>query len=291
MEWNKILCAVDGSEASLKGAEQARSLAGALDAELFHVCVIPTDLSSLPGPPLQPEARRALHETAEEDLEHLAKLAARDEIEARGTIIDGDPAEAIISAASLQKSDLIVLAARGTTTVEKWLLGGTTIKVLQHSPVPVLVTKGEQRHTAFKRILCGVDGSIESEYAVRTAVDLARAYGGEICIAHVGDAGTGSSPYSTVAAEYLREKAQAWIDSDIGRLQDEASRVGVDSSTVFLMGDVTESILTHASEWNADLIAVGSRGLGGFSKLRLGSTSYKLCEYADRSVLVTRFPG
>ncbi len=290
MEWKKILCAVDGSEASLLGAEQARSLAGTLAAELFHVCVIPSDLSSLPGPPLQPEVRRALHETAEEDLEHLAKLASRDKIEARGAIIDGDPADAIISAASLQKSDLIVLAARGTTAVEKWLLGGTTTKVLQHSPVPVLVTKGKKRHTTFKRILCGVDGSKESEFAVRTAIDLAQGYDGEICIAHVGDLGNGPSPYSTVEAEYLQEKAQAWIDSDIGRLQDEASRQGVDSSTVFLMGDVTESMLTHASEWNADLIAVGSRGLGGFSKLRLGSTSYRLCEYANRSVLVTRFP-
>ncbi|RVH85207.1 universal stress protein, partial [Sinorhizobium medicae] len=53
-------------------------------------------------------------------------------------------------------------------------------------------------------------------------------------------------------------------------------------------GDYAETILAVADEVDADLIVVGSRGLGGLRGLLVGSVSQKVVQHADCSVLVVR---
>nr|WP_273545378.1 universal stress protein [Sinorhizobium medicae] len=53
-------------------------------------------------------------------------------------------------------------------------------------------------------------------------------------------------------------------------------------------GDYAETILGVADEVDADLIVVGSRGLGGLRGLLVGSVSQKVVQHSDCSVLVVR---
>jgi nucleotide-binding universal stress UspA family protein len=50
-------------------------------------------------------------------------------------------------------------------------------------------------------------------------------------------------------------------------------------------------LLEVADEVDADLIAVGSRGLGGFPELLLGSTSTQLAQHSRRPVLIVPHPA
>ena len=49
---------------------------------------------------------------------------------------------------------------------------------------------------------------------------------------------------------------------------------------------VAEAILSSADKLDADMIVLGSRGLGGVGSLLLGSVSHRVLQHADRPVLV-----
>jgi nucleotide-binding universal stress UspA family protein len=60
--------------------------------------------------------------------------------------------------------------------------------------------------------------------------------------------------------------------------------------TVIEPGRAAELLMAHASEWFADLIVVGSRGLGAAASAVLGSVSAHLVDHAPCPVLVARSP-
>ena len=64
-----------------------------------------------------------------------------------------------------------------------------------------------------------------------------------------------------------------------------ADDAGVDAEAELLVG---YQILRLADDVGADLIVVGSRGLGGLKSMIVGSTSREVLAHADRPVLVVR---
>lgn len=55
-------------------------------------------------------------------------------------------------------------------------------------------------------------------------------------------------------------------------------------------GDVATTILRTAEELKADMIVMGTRGLGGVMSFLLGSVSHGVVQHADRAVLVVPSP-
>ena len=55
-----------------------------------------------------------------------------------------------------------------------------------------------------------------------------------------------------------------------------------------LLGQQQETILAQSEDWNADLIVLGSRGLGGVTRLLLGSVSSAVLSHANCSVEIAR---
>ena len=67
-----------------------------------------------------------------------------------------------------------------------------------------------------------------------------------------------------------------------------ADDAGVDAEAELLVGYPPNQILRLADDVGADLIVVGSRGLGGLKSMIVGSTSREVLAHADRPVLVVR---
>ncbi len=55
-------------------------------------------------------------------------------------------------------------------------------------------------------------------------------------------------------------------------------------------GDIAAAILASASDVDADVIVLGTRGLSGVKSLMMGSVSHAVLHHADRAVLVVPSP-
>src|SRR5262245_23443850 len=66
----------------------------------------------------------------------------------------------------------------------------------------------------------------------------------------------------------------------------KADLVAIESAAI--IGDAREAILDEAEKWKADLLVLGSRGLGGFKRFLLGSVASGVLTHAPCSVRIVR---
>ncbi|HEY9355519.1 MAG TPA: universal stress protein [Arthrobacter sp.] len=134
------------------------------------------------------------------------------------------------------------------------------------------------------RILAGVDGSAPSRLALEWAVTEARLRHGQVRVVTAWQ-----FPPVTVGMEGLIRDPDVFPQA-ARRLQNETLQ-RVDSEGVTVTGDVVQGhpadVLLRSAE-NADLLVVGSRGLGGFTGMLLGSVSTLILHHSPCPVLVVR---
>jgi nucleotide-binding universal stress UspA family protein len=141
------------------------------------------------------------------------------------------------------------------------------------------------RPMAIERILIGVDGSEDSRRALEWAVDLAGRLDAEVVAVHaLGlleqlDPGGAPVPTASHRDEIVRVFEQEWCAP-----LDSAD--GVRSRRLVEDGPPAMVLLRVAEQDGVDLIVVGSRGIGGFDELLLGSTSTQVMHHSPVPVTV-----
>ncbi len=137
-----------------------------------------------------------------------------------------------------------------------------------------------------KQIVIATDGSEGGRAAVETGLGLARSTGAAVTLLFVRAAPPpiiGDPLYQRALHEGL-EKARAVLDE----AEAAAAEAGVPHDTEILEGDPAKEIVQLARMRDADLIVVGSRGLGAVAGAMLGSVSNAVVHRADRPVLVAK---
>jgi nucleotide-binding universal stress UspA family protein len=132
------------------------------------------------------------------------------------------------------------------------------------------------------RIVVGVDGSAIADRALRWAVDEAVLRGAELELV-LGYVLQVHAPQS----ESSRDIAELRMHATVERSADLLQRVTWKTVLSPLLGRPYADAVLDAGD-DADLIVVGSRGLGGFRELLLGSTSYRVAAHAAAPVAVVR---
>jgi len=82
--------------------------------------------------------------------------------------------------------------------------------------------------------------------------------------------------------------AEKTVRPQLDDLKKVCSARGVEIETAILKGHPAESIVKFASERKADLIIMGTRGIGGFKSLIIGSVAQKVVSYSKVPVLVIK---
>jgi nucleotide-binding universal stress UspA family protein len=138
----------------------------------------------------------------------------------------------------------------------------------------------------YKRILYATDGSPAARHALSHARDLAQRYAAELYLVHVFRhiEEFGRSPYFS---ELEADRKQA-ADTVIGQAMAELEGAGVSVHIEPCEGSPAEAILQVAAVRHCDLIVLGSRGLGTFQGLLLGSVSDRVARHAPCPVLIVR---
>lgn len=140
----------------------------------------------------------------------------------------------------------------------------------------------------FKKILVGNDGSEHAADAIARALEIAGRYKAELVVAHVAQIPAAiyvGAPYAPIDinAEVERsnttaaEKAKAVLDAH-----------SANARYIELQGSPADALCKLAEEEDADLIVVGSRGLGAVTRFVLGSVSDRIVHHAPCDVLVVR---
>jgi len=194
----------------------------------------------------QPQHPRAA--IAEAGFVHVADLTAT-----------GDP-RVVLS----RQSDLLVIGPRGPGLLKALHLGSTADWLLLHPPAPLVIARHGH---AVQRVVVCTDGSPHARRVIDVVAGLPWLDQTTITVVAIDDGRIDPDAAVADARRQLVATAAA-VDVHLDR------------------GEPTAAIHGYLTEAAPDLVALGTRGLTGLRRLRLGSTASAVARTAACSVLV-----
>jgi nucleotide-binding universal stress UspA family protein len=289
----KIVLGIDESPCSRTALEFMKRMPWARDADWRLVSVVRDPMTVYVMSVMAAEAVEAMQ--VQRDAQTSWLKGIDDElreagVSCRATVDVSDARTSLVQAAHDEHADLLVVGAHGRTGLPRWMLGSVAAHVVVHAPCSVLVVKRafEPRDTRPMTILLGVDGSPCSEEAVSLVRRLSWPRDTRLhllsAIAPPRHPFVEAGPISIHAA---REEAR--IQQEIvSRYERLARDAGWTTESSVPDGDPRTELVSTATRLDADLIAVGSHGRTGLSRLVLGSVASHLVSHAPCSVLVVK---
>jgi nucleotide-binding universal stress UspA family protein len=300
--FRQILVPVDSSPFAEQALPHAITLAKAARARVHLVMVHEMQPLGERIVTLGSDLVEAHSREVEED--YLAMLAQRlagnlgEEPEVR--LLSGAVAAALTRYASRKGIDLIVMSTHGRGGLNRAWLGSVADTLARRARVPILLTRPSE-HTewptvaSIARVLVAVDGSERGEVAARHAGSLCAATGARCTVVRVvippGRIIAGPLPDTTAR---VRETTGSATQEAEGYLADLPGRFSLPASTrteVVTANNVADAILRTAESDRSDVVAIGTRGHGGATRLILGSVADKVIRGSPVPVLVCPSPG
>lgn len=178
-------------------------------------------------------------------------------------------------------AELIVVGCRGLGGVKGLLLGSVSSGLVHHAHCPVAVIHDEDPlmdHPATAPVAVGIDGSPASELATEIAFGEADRRGVGLLAVHTwtGTADSGAREGSARPEEKLAQYLAGWNE----RYPD------VVVQRIAGPGNAARRLLEESER--AQLLVVGSRGLGGFAGMLLGSVSSAVAQASRMPVIIAR---
>src|SRR3954470_14274075 len=142
----------------------------------------------------------------------------------------------------------------------------------------------------FDRIVCATDFSTDAAAALRRAVMLAAQHEATLEVLHVVSRESLDALRQWVKepVEFPERLVRAVREELESCAADASRQAGVPIETRVVVGEVTDSILEHASA--SDLLVVGAHGSNPLKDLMLGTTAERLAGRATTPILVVRRP-
>jgi nucleotide-binding universal stress UspA family protein len=269
----KILLAFDGSPAARRAVELLAGYAG--DPAALSLAVINA----------QPQAEDAGRTLVQPAIERLAAAGFAVDVQVRVA----PPAPAILGAA--RGTDLVAMGTRGHGALQGFALGSVALRVAHGNGPPVLLVKPEDRLPGALgrrvRVLLAMDGSAP---ALRAAERLAawRSWLGEleVHLVHVQQPlsylQTVLPPHDDVMGQWSTKEGEQATQ----KARELFEREKVATRLHLTVGDPALELRTLAQSTSADIVAVGTRGLGAAHHALVGSVALKASALCPVPVLL-----
>ena len=142
--YKRILIATDGSDKSMKAAQEGMELAKGLGAQVIALnvvneVVIASAVRQLGADRKEVEAK--LETAGRKAVDNLKAMGAKIGVNVDTIVRIGAPANTVIDTAGAEKADLIVMGSHGESGASKLLIGSVVQKVLYWATIPVLVVR------------------------------------------------------------------------------------------------------------------------------------------------------
>ena len=297
--FQRVMLAIDDSEATIRAAEYARVLF-ADRARIRLVTVAQNPQSMFPrGATTEGLLASARDEIVGEFRAVLAKIEAMFPGRAlESGLIDlsvdsGDTADALLDTASHWEADLIVMGMRHHHGLLRWIEGTVSEPVARRANCSLLLVPDNSRVATDKpaqRMVFALDGSACSLVALRTGLQLAspdtrlRAIYVVDRAAHVVD----GSAIDMLESTYMEEGCTA-----LDRGARICARQGRYAESALIKthrshDDIPHAIIRDLEAWNGDLLVLGTHGRRGLARWVVGSVAARTVRLVDTPVLLVR---
>lgn len=296
----RVLIAYDGSESADEVCDLVAAIEWPPGSELRVVTAYAPYLpgSFAPDELFDPAMPDTVFEADREAAEARAKVAAerigRPTTTVTWAAVNGRPASVVLGEATAWSADLIVVGTRGLGPFTAALLGSVSDEIVDHATWPVLVV----RRPSIERVVLADDGSAGARTAAAVLAwpVFARS---RVCVVTVSEAvahdigapGRGTVETAQDDRRQMVEAGLAAVDALARSSADRLTAAGLTTEIDVRQGDPTHEIIRAATDWNADLIVMGTRGRTGLERLLLGSVARKVLQHAPCSVLIERAPA
>lgn len=281
----RVLIPIDGSVSSANAvdlfAERATHMTVKPEAELVNI-QLPMPIRVLNQWGLE-ELRKACEAEGAKVLQKPAQAIAAAGVKLGQRVLFGVPGDVIAEEADAMNADLILMGARGATAAESFFLGSVSRAVLAHTARPVLLARGcalpEKENMT---IVLAADGSNYANQAADFIIAHPEFFGRTPTVKVVNVVPDYSDVEKAGPKEFepLLRHARARREEENDKLWKEATsavlerlqKAGFTVEGIKLAGDPAEQIALYANA-HADLIVMGSHGLGRIKTAVLGSVA------------------
>jgi nucleotide-binding universal stress UspA family protein len=297
---NKILFAVDGSEASRRAAE---GLAGVLrwwnptDVEIVNVQSEPSVVTELVPHALRERAEARVREAGDEALASARSMLEEAGARCTTSVRLGDAAAGIVETAAELDCRLIVVGSHGAGVISSMITGSVTSKVIHVGARPVLVIPSAQPAAASPygppqrpvRVLVPVDGSPGALTAVQTLIAIAPWFRDrpEVHLLAVYE----GTPLDVelaamLSSATLTEHQSKQFEAALAPAREALTAAKFEPIEHTAVGPPIDRIRAIRIAERCDMICVGALGTTTIRNLFVGSTAMKVLRAIEVPVLV-----
>jgi len=140
----------------------------------------------------------------------------------------------------------------------------------------------------FSKLLVPIDGSDNSFRALDHAIFLSKKIGAKTTALYIMENLPVVYVQSQRVLKTIISKHQNESKNILYKSEDIGNKNDVKVETVLMKGDATSNIIDFSKKGNYDTIIMGRRGMGQFKQLVLGSTSNKVLNHSDCTVVIVK---
>lgn len=291
--YERMLIPLDGSELAEVVLDYAKELAAGLELKVILLHVY-----SSPEQEFITMHRGYVERVAEIMRHQLQEIQQRNGIQTTGRAVDvrtdlamGHTADKIVGYADENNVDLILMATHGRSGIRRWAIGSVADKVIRATKKPVMLVRAKTSSTLSNKVLVPLDGSKQSEAVVSYVDELATRLRSEVILlqvlepsyrVHTSGGRIKRISYTSERIDQLKEGIMRYLERIATPLRDKDINVKFEVR----IGEVPQTIINFANEYQAGLVAMLKRGRYGMSSLDLGSVADKVLRRGTTPILL-----
>lgn len=278
----KILMPIDVSIDSTEQINTAIKIANLTDSEI-------SIMSVLPEINLNDNVQGYLVEKTKKALSEIKDILTKEGITVNEPFIKyGKPIDDIIIKTAIKdRIDLILTGSGSTDEKEKLKRGTTAEKLMRQSEKPVWVAKSDKENR-LENILCPVDFSEPSKFALNNAILLSKVFNANLTILGVYEIYTNLSSRFKVDTEEENANRLKEMEDKMEDFLKDFDLGGVNEEVIIRGGDAHIEILNAIEEKHHDLLIMGTHGRSGFNRFVMGSVTEKVTREVPCSFITIR---
>jgi len=283
MDWKPVVVGVDTSPAATRAAAVGWTVAYSAGTRCHLVHAVPDAWAGVVAAEVPVDLEllnRSLLDDARTRLERALRGNVPDPAFDTLDVQIGPTASVLSEAAARAGAGLIVLGGKHHSLLARWLGGSTAHHVIRTSDIPTLVTGSSAVN--IRRVLAAADLSYAAGPTIEAAVRIATLFKASLRVIHVVELVPALHDLATpVDVEDLAACTEARLEKSIWPMVEYEH-----AEKIVRRGPAAQSLAAEVTEWQADLLVIGSHGKGAVDRLIVGSVTNWLVNHLPTSLLV-----